>query len=118
MKAVTRHGFRETPDASAFAPPEGLSVESRRIWRALVPVRARSVQRLTLLRVGLEALDRADALRREIDAEGVMRPALGLGYFHPHPLLTAERAARAQVLQIWKALHLEWDAEVDGGPTR
>lgn len=99
---------------TSYAPPESLSLEARRVWQAVVPRRARSAQRITLLRVGLEALDRADALRREIDSEGVMRLPLGLGAAQPHPLLTAERAARTQFLQIWKALDLTWDWDVDG----
>jgi P27 family predicted phage terminase small subunit len=63
---------------------------------------------LAVLVVGLEALDRANAARDAIAAEG-MTMADRFGQPRPHPLLTAETQARAQFLAAMKQLGLDYE---------
>lgn len=65
--------------------------------------------RLALIQAGLEALDRADQARCQLDAEGLtVAPADGKGMPHPHPLVRVERDSRAQFMAAWSALRLGW----------
>jgi hypothetical protein len=92
-----------------FAPPPHLSARSAAIWRSLVPRRARSAERLTLLQTALECLDRGDAARAKVDADGLTVKTLATGTVHLHPLLKVESEARRQFAKLWSALHLESD---------
>ncbi len=99
---------------SKFAPPPGLSKKSRALWAAVVPRRARSPERLALLRVGLDALDRANEAREAIAKEGLTSTTTTTGARHIHPLLKVERDARNQFIAVWKNLNLEWNQNIDG----
>lgn len=105
-----RIGKSEVPTPA----PEHLSDRARAIWSMIVPRRARSTERLTLLQAALEALDRADAARVTIAKEGMTTTNETTGLVHVHPLVKVEREARAQFMSGWAALHLEWDTMIDG----
>lgn len=85
------------------APPE-LSERSRELWTATL--RSRSVSPVAswreLLRVALLALDRADAARVRIDADGLM--VAGEKMAHCHPLLPVEKDSRAAFMKAWLEL--------------
>ena len=95
-------------------PPPHLSERSAELWRRLVPGRARSVGRLTLLTAGLEALDRADQARRLIDGGELISKTESTGALHVHPGVKIERDNRALFAQIWAKLGLEWNQSEDG----
>lgn len=95
-------------------PPEHLSENSKELWRSLVPSTARSPGRLTLMRVALEALDRADQAREILASESLTTRTEGTGAIHINPLVKVEKEARQQFVRCWANLHLEWDRELDG----
>lgn len=104
-------------EAGQFEPPRHLSARSAAIWRSLVPRRARSAERLTLLQTALECLDRADSARVKVDADGLTIKTLATGSVHLHPLLKVESEARRQFAKLWSALHLDkadYDSYRDG----
>ena len=74
----------------------------------------RSLGRIALFTAGLEALDRADAARGVVEAEGLMVKTLTTGVAHVHPAVKIERESRAQFANIWAALSLQWDPQIDG----
>lgn len=96
-------------ESGQFGPPAHLSARSQALWRTLVPRRARSAERLTLLQTALECLDRADAARAGIDRDGLTVKTLATGTVHLHPLLKVETEARRQFAKLWSALALESD---------
>jgi len=103
-----------TVEKSVTDPPFHLSRESRKLWRAIVPRRARSPERLILVRAALEALDRAEAARTLIAMEGMTTTTKTTGAVHIHPLVRVEREARSQFMRAWDQLNLAWDARTDG----
>ncbi len=100
-------------DSSHYPPPEYLSKGSKQLWRKLVPRRARSPERLELLRLALERRDRALQAREILAREGLTSKTKTTGALHVHPLVKVEREAWQQFVKIWVALHLNTD--VNGG---
>jgi phage terminase small subunit len=76
-----------TTDPEVPGPPEHLSERAQGLWREIVPRRAVSPERLALLQVALEALDRADAARQVIAQEGMITTTKTTGAVHVHPLV-------------------------------
>ena len=99
-----------------YDAPTTLSAESARLWAALVPSRCRSAGRLAMLRVALEARDRADMASAAIAKQGLTTTTATTGAVHVHPLAKLEREARATFIQAWRAMSLEWDSNIDGRP--
>ncbi|HEV2546032.1 MAG TPA: P27 family phage terminase small subunit [Stellaceae bacterium] len=95
--------------------PTHLSPRSKTLWNDLVPRRARSPERLTLLQLALEQLDRADAARADIERDGPTFRTKKTGTIHAHPALAIERQARMTFVRLWKQLDLHWSAELDSG---
>ena len=89
-------------------PPEHLSERSQALWRSLVPRQASAPGRLTLLRVALECLDRADEARLALAREGLIKTTEATGAVHAHPLLRIEKEARQQFLSAWGTLGLQY----------
>ena len=67
---------------------------------------------VALVQVALEALDRADAARRAVDANGMT--TAGDGLRRAHPALKAETESRQIFVRVWDKLNLHWDAGIDG----
>jgi phage terminase small subunit len=105
-------GKCKQPDAMV-APPAGLSNRACKLWRSLVPRRARSPERLTLLETALRALDRADQAAQVLDQEGLTFSTQKTGAVHAHPLVKVEKEARSLFMSAWSALKLAW-SELDG----
>lgn len=88
-------------------PPGHLSKEGRKIWKGLIDeYRIADTAGLRILRVALEAYDRAQAAREAIDRDG-MTVADKFNQVKPHPLLPIERDSRAAFLAGLKALNLD-----------
>jgi phage terminase small subunit len=86
--------------------PSGLSNEGKRLWRAILtdwPIS--DAAHLAVLKVGLEALDRAARCRAIVDQEGELAKDR-FGQAKPHPLLAAERDARATFFRSVQVLGL------------
>ena len=96
-----------------FPPPAHLSERSKKLWADLVPRQAEKVERLTLLRVALELLDRADWARDEVAREGLTNRTERSGAVHMNPVIKIEREARQQFLKIWLALGFQHDESED-----
>ena len=87
--------------------PKHLSKEARNIFKDLcAEYGIDDVAGLRILRVALEAFDRAQAARATIDSEG-MTVTDKFNQTKPHPLLPVERDSRAAFLAGLKALNLD-----------
>lgn len=92
---------------NATRPPGHLSKEGKKIWRDLITEYGiEDVAGLRILRVALEAFDRAQSAREAIDKEG-MTVTDKFNQTKPHPLLPIERDSRAAFLAGLKALNLD-----------
>ena len=98
-------------------PPGHLSREAKQIWRKLTSeYDICDGGGLAILRAATEAFDRAEGARAKIEAEGmVIKDRFGAE--KPHPLLTAERDARAAMLTALKMLNLDVEP-LRNGPGR
>src|SRR5436190_901995 len=81
------------PPPSVPEPPGHLSDRSRALWLDVAGSRVKATPRLALLQTALESLDRADAAREKIAAEGMVTVTKGTGVAHLSPLVRAERDA-------------------------
>ncbi len=91
-------------DEGDWSPPAGLSDRSAALWSELVPTRARSPERLEALEVALRARDRLEEIRAALDGAELVQKTRSTGATHIHPLLRAEREARADFTRLWKEL--------------
>ena len=96
-----------------FPPPAHLSERSKQLWLDLVPRQAKKAERLTLLRVALELLDRADRAGATVAREGLTTTTKRSGAVHVHPLVKVEREARQQFVKVWLALGFQHDESAD-----
>ena len=88
-------------------PPGHLSKEGQEIWCDILQEYAiDDAAGMRILRVALEAYDRAQAARAAIDKTGMMFNDR-FGAPKPHPLLPIERDSRAAFLAGMKALNLD-----------
>ncbi|MFN7542824.1 MAG: P27 family phage terminase small subunit [Acidobacteriota bacterium] len=97
---------------TTYTAPNGLSPRAAELWREIVPRQAKSPERLAMVEQALRAYDRAEQCREAIDSQGLMIEGGKLA--HINPLLKAEKDARAQFAQMWRALRLTFSGSVDG----
>jgi phage terminase small subunit len=102
IKNVKSGNNRPAPE-----PPGHLSDRSQALWRALVEHRCDSVERQVLLRLALEDLDRADALREQIEREGAIQTSDRSKLARAHAALKVEAETR-RLLRTWALLDLTW----------
>lgn len=104
----------ETTEAAtaAAAPPDHLSERAKTLWRDVVKA-GMSIGRQTAIQTALEALDRADAARRQVDADGMLTGTEGR-MKHAHPLLKVEKDCRTQFSSLWQSLGLHYNFRQDG----
>ena len=87
--------------------PSHLTAEAKKIWREILDeYDVNDAAGLRILRVALEAFDRAQAARATIDKDG-MTIKDKFDQTKPHPLLSVERDSRAAFLAGLKALNLD-----------
>lgn len=88
-------------------PPGHLTTEGKKIWTEILnEYSIDDAAGLRILRVALEAFDRAQAAREAINRDG-MTVTDKFGQVKGHPLLSAERDSRAAFLAGLKALNLD-----------
>jgi hypothetical protein len=91
-------------------PPTHRSKESKQLWsRITSEFTIHDSAGLAILRAALEARDRAEAARLQIEQEG-MTTIDRFGIRKLHPLIPAERDNRAAYLQGLKQLNLDHTA--------
>jgi len=94
-------------DMSTQKAPSHLTAEAKKIWREILDeYDVNDAAGLRILRVALEAFDRAQAARATIDKDG-MTIKDKFDQTKPHPLLPVERDSRAAFLAGLKALNLD-----------
>jgi hypothetical protein len=116
----TRLGAREkTPEnQTAFSgepesgAPEGLSERSQALWRSVTEGWELEDHHRELLIEACHTLDRIDQCRRLLDAEGVCY-ADRWGRPRVHPLVDAERRARALFKDLMRSLDLRPEPGID-----
>ena len=92
---------------STQKPPVHFTSETKKIWWELLgEYTIDDTAGLHILRVALEAFDRAQAARATIDKDG-MTIKDKFDQTKPHPLLPIERDSRAAFLAGLKALNLD-----------
>jgi phage terminase small subunit len=96
------------------SPPKHLSRASKTWWREMTrEYGITDLGGLSLLNAAAEARDRAESARAAIQKEGqTIRDRFE--QVKPHPLLAAERDARAQFIQAMRALNLDVEPLRDG----
>ena len=67
-----------------------------------------------ILRTAMEAWDRMQEARRQIDTDG-MTFTSDTGVIHIHPALKIEKESRTGFLMAWKMLHLDIESPLDNG---
>jgi len=87
-------------------PPEHLTEKGKNLFRFYVGKTIRAPGQIALLVRGLEAMDTADEAGRVIREEGLSVRSERSGLVRQHPLLNTQREATAQMLKIWRDLHL------------
>lgn len=91
--------------------PRHLSDHSRQLWRRLHGEYDFSSAASEVLRLGLEALDRAESCREQVARDGLMVGSRYDGVDRLHPAVAAERDARIGALRCFTALDLELDED-------
>ncbi len=99
-------------------PPVHLSDRSAELWRQIVGNRAKSPERIALLQIALEALDRAGEARVLLEADGLTFKTKTTGAVHVHPAVKIEKDSLATFARIWGQLALHWNHEIDGSRAR
>jgi len=95
------------PAAKRPPPPDHLRPPEADLWNRLVATYSLSdVAAMSLLQTAMDSHARARQAREQIDAQG-MTTTDRWGQIKPHPLLAAERDARAAYLVAMRALNLD-----------
>lgn len=94
-----------------YPPPAHLSPRAAALWAEYVPRKAKTPGRLAIVQVALESLDRADAARAAVDAEGMTATTKTTGAVHVHPLVKVERENRQLFVKLWGQLNFHFDAQ-------
>lgn len=87
-------------------PPKALSRQSKVLWRAIVADYDLEGHHLRLLRLFLEALERAEAAQALIDEAGVTVTDR-FGQTKPHPAVAIKRDAETAAARLLRELDLE-----------
>jgi phage terminase small subunit len=87
-------------------PPEHLSDGSKAVWKATVEEFEMSAAELVTLRLALEAVDRSDQARAEIEKAGAIVEDR-YGGLRAHPAVAIERDSRLAAARLFKQLNIE-----------
>ncbi len=96
------------------APPDGLSRESRRLWRDVLGEYVLETHHREILRAGLEARDRMREAQAAIAHDGAYID----GRFgkKAHPALAVERDSRTAMLRAFRELGLDLEQPATSRP--
>lgn len=108
---------RHLRPVEAPKPPEHLAKRSQALWAELVDEYLFDVHQLEVLRLALEALDRAEEARRIIAAEGPVYTTAG-GTPRKHPAVQIEEQARIQAVRCFRELNLDVPSSDSRPPRR
>lgn len=95
-----------SPEAAPAPPPPGLSLPARRLWTDAVSAFPFRPTELALLESALRALDRAEAARAQVEAEGLTVVTEATGAVRAHPSIRTEAESRREFRLTWRALGL------------
>lgn len=98
-----------------YKAPAGLSETSKAIWQGVIPRRAKTAERILLIKTALQALDRADEITAKIKEQGLTIENPSTGAMRANPLIKLEKELRGQFASIWSGMDLDWDGKIDGG---
>ena len=99
---------------SSSKAPEHLSADAQSWWqRIITEFELGDDAGLLLLQAAMESHDRAQNCRAHIERDGELVQDR-FGQSKPHPLLAAERDARAQMLNALRQLNLDIEPLRDG----
>jgi phage terminase small subunit len=97
-----------------FLPPADLSESSKALWRELIPRRARSPERITLVGQALRCLDRCAELRRIISEEGLITETPRSGCRHANPAVGMLAESERMFGRLWRDLAFSFWPDLDG----
>jgi phage terminase small subunit len=92
--------------------PPGLNARALRVWRQVVPDRARTIERQLLIGEALAMLSRADAIAAEIERAGLVLTSKRSKMTHLNPMVAMELRLRARFAALWRALGLDNDGTI------
>jgi phage terminase small subunit len=98
-----------------YTAPKDLSKQAQAVWRGVVPRRAKTAERLLLIKTALQALDRADEVSAKIKEQGLTIENPSTGAIRANPLVKLEKELRGQFAAMWSGMSLDWHAVIDGG---
>ncbi len=98
-----------------YKAPKELSKQAQAIWRGVVPRRAKTAERMLLIKTALQTLDRADEVTAEIKKQGLTIENPSSGAIRANPLVKLEKELRGQFAAMWDKMALDWHAVIDGG---
>jgi hypothetical protein len=98
-----------------YKAPAELSKQSAAVWRGVVPRRAKTAERMLLIKTALQALDRAAEVTAKIKEQGLTIENPSTGAIRANPLVKIEKELRQQFASIWLGMDLDWHAVIDGG---
>lgn len=88
--------------------PAHLSLPARRLFDSVLKLYELEEHDRAILVKALEAWDRSEQARRQIEADGLMVTSR-LGESKPHPLLATERDSRTAFLAAMRQLGLDYE---------
>ena len=87
-------------------PPDGLSEDAGRLWRETLARYCFAPSELALVESALRSLDRAEAARALVEAEGLCTTTESSGAVRAHPAIRIENEARREFRLTWRVLGL------------
>jgi phage terminase small subunit len=96
---------------TTLEPPSHLSESSRAIWDRYVPSVVKLPGPQSMLSAALQARDRAEEARREVERDGMLLVSKRSTLARVHPAVRIEKESLALFTKIMQQLHLNWDRD-------
>lgn len=95
-------------------PPSGLSAAAKKVWKDISAEWVLAADTLILLKTALEAYDRMQQAKRQIDKDGITVTSAS-GLLRTHPSLRTEKEAGGRFLQAWRQLGFGQESPTEVG---